>query len=517
MRLYSGALVKMTGGVFKSCACDRIYGFKNTIELSGDAQFLFADPTNSTVVSLPIFQRDMTVKMSGNSVISNKPARVTSGTSTIKGRAWQLKSNSAGQTFLLEMSDNAVLDVWGKSADTDVYGQRLEIGLGNQSNPSYTGMTRVMMHGNSGIETGTSIHLGKFGGSTGIVEMADNTFITQRNYITDADHSYSIGMSLGLEGKSTEIPAVGILKMSGGCVRLLRTVAYENSKKWQPQGLVVGDGYNGDFAGNVAIGRIEMTGGTISNGLYAASSKWSAFLLGARSARGEIVQSGGEIAHWGNHPLVIGFSGGEGVYDMAGGELEILESPESAKNYLKTTSNIYVGGASISDAGYDPTNTTDGKYANWKDRFATGSLTVSGGVVRTTGSIYVSSHGYGTLEIGKAGRIEANSLYLTNSTVSGVTAPAKLKVTLGESGCGTINLSGTCQIAEDARLEIDGSAFFSDGICVFPVVSCTSVEGCFAPENITVVGRGKSRFKLRQSSTGLEVVHVGGGMMLIFK
>ena len=535
LRLYSGSSIKMTGGTFVSRDFYQMYGFKTTIDLSGEAQMISVDPRDGTE-RVPFLRRDMTVKMSGNSSIRCKSDYATTGGNAGKlvKRTWIVKSHSAGQTFLLDMEDNAFLDIWGKdqlSLGSAAYGNGLVVGEGDQNNRYWTGLTRIAMRGNSGIETGTSMYIGQYSGVTGIVELAENAWITQNNTVPleqcdekKREHRYSLGMTIGMDGKFTDCPAVGILKMSGGSVVLFRNVELKNSRNWRPQGLVVGDAatYTG-ADGNVSIGRIEMTDGVISNNWYESGSYFSAFMLGVRSARGEVVQGGGRIVHLGNLPLVIGFSGGEGFYDMAGGELEISEPTSSALNKLATAGNIYVGGASITDAGYDPASSDSGKYSTYEDveyggRLATGTLVVSGGVVRTARSMYVSSHGYGTLEIGKAGRIEAANLYLTNSTVNGVTALAKLKVTLGESGCGKIALTGVCQIAADAQCEIDVSAFEpTEKGQTISFLECASVEGGFAAANVSVTGTGWSSYRLVATETGLSVKYNPVGLMIFVR
>ena len=530
LRLYSGSSIKMTGGTFVSRDFNQMYGFGATIDLSGDAQMIAVDPID-TEARAHLFRRDMTVKMSGNSSIRCKSAYASTG-SLVK-RTWMLKSHSPGQTLLVEMEDNAFLDIWGKdqlSLGSGAYGNCFIVGEGDRSAKIYTGLTCIAMRGNAGIESGVSMYIGAFNGATGIVELAENAWITQNNtvpleqcYQGSRTHHYSLGMIIGFGGKYTDCPTVGILKMSGGSVVLVRNVNIDNTKAVRPQGLVVGEGSQGDYDGNVSLGRIEMTGGVISNNWYISHNEFSAFMLGARSARGEVVQGGGRIVHLGNLPLVIGFSGGEGFYDMAGGELEIPEPPSAALSKLATAGNIYVGGASITDAGYDPASSDSGKYSTYEDveyggRLATGTLVVSGGVVRTARSMYVSSHGYGTLEIGKAGRIEAANLYLTNSTVNGVTAPATLKVKLGPAGCGTVDLSGVCQIAADARCEIDVSEFTpaEDGQTI-PFLSCASVEGGFAAANVSVTGPGRSSYRLVATETGLSVKYNPVGLMIFVR
>ena len=539
-RLFPGGQIKMTGGEFETRCMHNITGFGGSIDLSGDAKMYFVDPEyRPNSASTYLLLRNLTMRMSGNSVLCNVPTAATSGGQAgQKGRSWQIHSWEAGQTALLEMSDNALLNVWGEADSGN--GQYLEVGVGNLNNPKCSGLARVSMRGNAGIETGTKLVLGQYGGSTGIVEIADNAFITQ-NYVShpkdahSSSGSGSFGMSLGMNGRSTTVPAFGMLKMSGGAVTLVSRISFPNVRKWRPHGLVVGDGHaDKDYDGNVAVGRIEMTGGAISNHWWRTPSEWSAFILGARSAKGEIVQSGGEIVHRGNLPLLIGFSGGEGFYDMSGGELKILDSPDGVYTQMSNAGvvgnqqtniigNIYVGGASIADAGYNPAVEDEGEYAKWEDadeggRLATGTLVVSGGVVRTAYSVYVSSHGYGTLEIGKAGSIEAANLYLTNSTVNGVTAPAKLKVTLGPDGCGKIALTGKCQIASDAQCEIDGPAFEpTEKGQTISFLECASVEGGFAAANVSVTGPGRSSYRLVATETGLSVKYNPVGLMIFVR
>ena len=522
-KLGPGATFKMTGGRLESRTfCRSFVGYGGTIDLSGDAQMFFVDPANASERDPHLLLGGLTLRMSGSSCLKYSAALPSSG--NFLARRWYINATDTteSKTIVVDMSDNSFMSFRDDSdsgrainGGSDVCCSSVSVGKGNTGTPTaYIGTAIVRMSGNAGIESAEEFRVGAYGGSTGIVEMADSSFIVGGERLTITKGI----MRLGCEGVAKEVPAVGILKMSGGLVKL-RSVGYSydgHVKRNKPYGLIVGDGTKGDYEGNVSIGHLEMTGGSITNLWQDSASSWSAFMLGARSARGEIVQSGGEIVHCGNLPLVIGFSGGEGVYDMAGGRLEI---PESQEKSVSTRWNIYVGGASIADAGYNPVITTDGKYAEWQDRLSTGVFTVSGGVARTVGSIYVSSHGYGTLEIGKGGNIEAANLYLTNSTVDGVTAPAKLKVTLGAEGCGMINLSGTCQIAADAECEIDVSAFEQGGERrKIPFLACESVEGGFDSANVTVTGNGADSFKLVHSDTGLSVEYSGRkGLVLIVR
>jgi hypothetical protein len=440
-------LLKMTGGLLQTRNFNSIGQYGGTIDLSGDAKIV------STFGGFDTPLRTVTLRMRGNSVFKNTPESQS---------RWYFNPNASGNTCLIDMDDDAFVDVQADS-----------LYLCNRNG----GKTIVRMRGRSKLYSANGVYAGCGAGAYGEIDIGGTAYFKQEYY--------DYGINIGSDSTSTSQPAVGIIRMSGG--RL--TTGRSPNTNTGMQGLMVGNGTNGSYSGPTAKGYIYMSDGVITN------RNNGVFAIGAGSAEGLVEQSGGKIVHNGSRPLFVGFRGGTGKYEMTGGGLE-------ANN-----NNVYVGGA--------PTNAVSYYLANLAaDKPAYGTLSVLGGEFKAKRSIYVSFGGYGTLEVGPTGHVDVvQNLYLTNSmdVVNGGTAPAKLKFTTGADGCGCIELGGKCIVAEDAQIEIDASAYTAKKSVKLLV--CNGMEGSFSADRITIRAEHPALYSLVQSASGLRLACASGTMI----
>ena len=119
--------------------------------------------------------------------------------------------------------------------------------------------------------------------------------------------------------------------------------------------------------------------------------------------------------------------------------------------------------------------------------------------------------------IGPTGLVQvAQNVYFTNSVdaAAGVTAPAKLKFTLGPDGCGRLVAGGTCHVSEGAQVEIDASGYTAKrGV---DLLSCSSLEGRFADGNVRIIADNPGIYSLQQTANGLRLA-CDSGTLLIFR
>ena len=450
VRLGKNGSIVMTGGVLQTDNLNSVGQYGGVIDLSGDARLVSTHNVYHDAVL-----RTVTAKIHGQAVFKNAGGNTR----------YFFTPNASGETCLVELDDDGFIDF---------HNDQLRIGA------TSGGKTIVKMRGRSRFDAANGVIVGCDRGAYGEIDIGDDAYFRQENY----DYGIDLGRIL-LGSYEVGNPATGVLKMSGGRLLLGRSPNSDNTI----QGLVVGNGAFGDYSGPVAAGRIEMTGGVVTNRNNAV------FVLGCRSAEGTVAQGGGTIVHDGAWPLLIGFSGGKGTYTMTNGELHASRS------------SVYVGGASFEQAGYT---------LAWADRPADGALSVSGGKFRTERSIYVSAGGYGVLEVRSAGHVEAaQNLYLTNSVdaVNGGTATAKLRFVLGADGCGKVVVGGTCQVAGDAQVEIDVSAYA--GKRAVELLSCAAMDGAFAPANVSITADNPVLYALEQTSRGLRLICNAGTVLIV--
>ena len=110
----------------------------------------------------------------------------------------------------------------------------------------------------------------------------------------------------------------------------------------------------------------------------------------------------------------------------------------------------------------------------------------------------------------------AQNVYFTNSVdaAAGVTAPAKLKFTLGPDGCGRLVAGGTCHVSGGAQVEIDASGYTAKrGV---DLLSCSSLEGRFADGNVRIIADNPGIYSLQQTANGLRLA-CDSGTLLIFR
>ena len=451
MQIAKHGTLRMTGGVFETVNFNAIGQSGGLIDLSGDARMV------STFGNFDTVLRTVTLRMRDNSVFKNAP---------IAQSRWYFTPNNAGETCLMELADNAVMDV-----RNDAIHFCMRTG----------GRTILRMRGNSRFLSANGVNVGSGNGTYAEIDIGDNAYFEQAYY--------DYGINIGYGANSTDSPAEGVVKISGGILLTGRSPNANTSL----QGLMVGNGTGGNYQGTVAKGAIYISGGAITN------RNNGAFAIGAGSASGVVEQSGGRICHLGSAPLFVGYCGGVGTYTMTGGELYIDRS------------DAFVGGVQAERSGFSISALASRTVP------ARGTLSVLGGVLDARRSLYVSDGGYGTLVIGPTGLVQvAQNVYFTNSVdaAAGVTAPAKLKFTLGPDGCGRLVAGGTCHVSEGAQVEIDASGYTAKrGV---DLLSCSSLEGRFADGNVRIIADNPGIYSLQQTANGLRLA-CDSGTLLIFR
>ncbi len=399
--------------------------------------------------------RTGTLRISGNAEFAN-----TGGEAT----RWYFTPNNAGETCRIELSESGFLNVYNDSI-------RLNNGTAD-------GKTLVSMRGQSRFLAANGFYVGSGGGAEGELDVYDQAYVEQGRV--------GYGMDFGTGGSAAK-PAKGILRMHGGGVYAKRSSATHDKM----QGVIFGRGLGDYSVGPVARGVFEMTGGALTNDLNGVMA------FGAGMAEGTGTQNGGFVYQKSSLPVLFGFRGGMGTYALSGGK-------------FLANGNVFVGGAQ--------TNVIDLFLGDLADRPGTGRLAISGGIFETAKSLYVSAGGYGTLEVtGTNGVVKVGgSLYLTNSmdVVAGQLAPAKLKFTASPDGCRAIEVVQKLQIAADAELTVDVTAYTRK--VSFPLVTCAAVEGAFNPEKVVIVSDKPGKFAVRQDTTGLRLL-VQNGTTLLFR
>lgn len=249
------------------------------------------------------------------------------------------------------------------------------------------------------------------------------------------------------------------VNVTGGVVDLSSNMWNSASHR---QGLILAS--MGKYATASAWGELYISGGAITNS--------GQLILGAGfGGTGTVVQTGGIFRQraapgFTAYPTTIGFGGGYGYFTMEGGRFESVK-------------NVYVGGQTTADLGYTPdpagivfTNNSFGLL-----RIDGGSFTV------TNANLYLGRYGKGTLIIGTNGICSAKDIVLDTNTQSVV------RFEFSPDGTGSLTASEKLTVNDGAQLEVDTTAYTGDAARI-KLIDCATREGTFAPEDITVVGRG---------------------------
>ncbi len=262
---------------------------------------------------------------------------------------------------------------------------------------------------------------------------------------------------------------VGVFNISGG-----KCNCYAWGWHYMPsiQGFVVGNGLVAKSKNSKFDGTLNLTGGELEVNVGAT-------VIGGGLAVGTVNQSGGKFTHkasgsedktidgvvttvYVHFPLVIGFEGGKGTYNLSGGT-------------AKTTKTMFVGGAEEADLQY---------YQKFSNNYTAsggdGKLNISGGTFTSEATIFVGADGNGTIALEGNGLLETQNLVLSNNVTS------TLKFTFNESSTGKLKVSGELAITDGAKLIVDLSAF--KGTSTFlSLAEVASFDGRFADDAVEFI------------------------------
>lgn len=216
------------------------------------------------------------------------------------------------------------------------------------------------------------------------------------------------------------------------------------------------------------------------------------FVGGGRYAYGEVNVYGGTIDFRSLFNPMIGFWGGEGVFNVK----------DNGNVYIKNSA--YFGGADTSELfSFQVGNNGGanfGKYYDVTNMTGRGTLNVeSGKFVVGKGDAVFSQSGTGILKIGAEGLLAASNIVLASSAPAGGSATNYTEVvfTFGRNGCGKAvcgttdengeitAIDGKLTIAPGTSLTIDASDLVKFNREYYPIIQFSDLEGDF--ENIRVI------------------------------
>lgn len=273
-----------------------------------------------------------------------------------------------------------------------------------------------------------------------------------RGFVNVGNQGLLVGSATGDSLKLAKSCNVeGVLSQFGGN---LSVGANNATAAAYPMGFIVGDACRldadeADAQMSKLIGIYNLSGGT--NVVTAGYS-----CVGVGSASGAVNQTGGSFSHDSkaqsgsriNHltgdnnfeyPMIIGFLGGRGVYNLSGGTAEVRKE-------------LYVGGIPVADCPWANNcewTLTSCPVIDRHDAF--GALNVTGGEFSMPeNNIYLAADGTGTLSIGGTGKVEANTLVLSNQS-----ATLKFDAPVNGFTSAPLVLNGDLVIGEGAKLILD--------------------------------------------------------------
>ena len=249
-------------------------------------------------------------------------------------------------------------------------------------------------------------------------------------------------------------------------------------------------------------GRVVVSGGRLSASSSFVDSSWSGIGFGVSSratdpaaVRGELLLEAGEVSVGGKSPLGFGIGGASGFGLQTGGSLSVKASEATAVlgygsgtgEYILSNGTfavnrpLYVGGCMSADLLRQTGFSVDAAHAPGRGA-ATGRLYVRGGTLAATNElgIVVGADGKGRLEIGPDGSVTATALVVSNN-VEGV-----LAYELGSGKAGELAVDRLV-LASGAKLAIDATALSAHSRAMIRLADCGTVEGAFAPEDISIL------------------------------
>ena len=330
--------------------------------------------------------------------------------------------------------------------------------------------------------------------------MGNGLYVGSAAVTADLGHLRAWGRN-GWEDALVNDPAdflpTGIVRVSGGSLVVRGEYSQDAYGPKRMVGLMVGDGTSDfdSYSNRTCHGRLELSGGAVTNCL-------GYFGVGLGHAVGRVVQTGGTLyvgdpawpAYSRNSISSLGLAGGDGAFVLSNGVYEAHE-------------RLYVGGATPDDLNLPATVTQFPKAARdskgvltlaCHDKSRPCALTVGRnllGVNEDLQGIWVGRDGDGTIEvIGSGSSITTHGLTLTNgfTTADGellTHGRATLRFVFDADGVGQVSSpDNAVEIAPNARLEIDMTAFGGSHKTLVKVLSCATRRGSFSPANMTLKG-----------------------------
>ena len=249
----------------------------------------------------------------------------------------------------------------------------------------------------------------------------------------------------------------------------------------------------------VVTGRVTVAGGQVTVSASKLTDYWSGIGFGVSTqktdpsaVRGELKLVDGLVQVSNKSPLGFGVGNATGVGLQTGGTVDVTQSAGAAvlgygsgtgeyvlsNGTFATGRPLYVGGCQktdVQEAYFEGVSRAG-------SRAATGRLFARGGTLAATNElgIVVGADGKGRLEIGPDGSVTATALVVSNN-VEGV-----LAYELGSGKAGELAVDRLV-LASGAKLAIDATALSAHSRAMIRLADCGTVEGAFAPEDISIL------------------------------
>lgn len=418
----------------------------------------------------------------GDTTFRENAVLVTTGRASDGGRPRAyLTPPAAGETMEILFKDHARIGATEGALVSD-YFYRLSLanGIAGTTTKLTLAGDGVYNLGNF-VEVGLAAGRGELRQSSGTANLASSRGLAVGTCDADAT-------------TATPIDCSGLLEVSGGTM-LITAGAWNEYNRFN--GFTVGNGYyvkagrEGRFEGRAVI-----SGGTVTNDGYR-----SVIGVGIGQAKGELVQTGGTHIKAGDSgDIIVGFSGGEGLFAISNGLFQTLKSID-----------IWVGGC--------PTNELQRYLPYCPDRRdAKGVLDVAGGrFVSSNGRLFVGVDGSGELAIGETGLLTVKELAFSNAVDRALGTETRMRCTFGPTGVGKATVSSSLRIDPGAKLIVDASAY-TGAAKGFYVLETANRTGDFAEKDVTVIPPPDNRLRTSVKWRGNKLrVGLSEGMSLIIR
>ena len=310
---------------------------------------------------------------------------------------------------------------------------------------------------------------------------------------------------------------VGTVEISGGTMTVGGEGSVHDTWGWAfgdmfPPGLALGYGgtLNPPAAGRPYVGRMTISGtGCLTNAYGHLFVGVAPYGEGSLVMNGGTLRSGIGIAAKYQEVIgcAVGLGGGKGEFVVNGGDCLV-------------NNNTWIGGATTNALRImaDGEHGADTTYGYPFDvHGGEGLLKVTGGSVAFTRDLVVGAEGTGVVSVEGSAASQftvGRDLVLSNeaAVVAGGTSSATLRFKADANGVTPIVVAGTFAVSEQARLEVDVSAFDLSAGDRVQLVTCNSMSGAFGAGNVSVKGCWREDVRIR--SNGIYVKARRGGMLI---